>query len=200
MKMLPENGLFTTGQILAGVRRPADLRRQLARWVSSGKVLQLRRGVYMLNAPYVRRSAHPFVVANVLNRASYVSLQSALSHYGMIPEYVPATTSVTTGRPEELSTPVGRFQFRHIAKSRFNGFAELETAPEQTALLATPYKAVVDLLYLTHHSDDADYLRELRITRSPEFDTGKLFHTAENSGSAKVLRAVKILVKVWEEF
>ena len=56
----------------------------------------------MLGKPIGRVSAHPFVVANALKKASYVSLQSALSHYGMIPEYVPVTTSVTTRRPEEV--------------------------------------------------------------------------------------------------
>lgn len=200
VQRVPEDGLFTTGQILSGEGQPEDLRRQLARWVRAGKVMQLRRGVYLLNAPYARRSAHPFHVANTLHRASYVSLQSALAHYGMIPEYVPVTTSVTTGRPEDVSTPVGRFHFRHITKSRFCGFVEVEFAPGQKALLATPYKALVDLLYLAHHSDHPDYLQELRIVRPPDFDTEKLFRTAEHNGSAKVLRAVRCLVTVWEEF
>ena len=80
------------------------------------------------------------------------------------------------------------------------GFSEVELAPGQEALLATPYKALVDLLYLAHHSDNPDYLRELRITRPREFDTDKLFRTAEYCGSAKVLRAVRLLINVWEEF
>jgi predicted transcriptional regulator of viral defense system len=200
LQRVPDDGLFTTGHILSGVGQPEDLRRQLARWVSAGKVLQLRRGVYMLSAPYARRAAHPFLVANTLHRASYVSLQSALSHYGMIPEYVPVTTSVTTGRPEEVSTSAGRYQFRHLAKSRFFGFREIELAPGQRALVATPCKALVDLLYLAHHSDNPGYLRELRIARPPDLDIEKLFRTAELTGSAKVLRAVRCLVTVWEEF
>lgn len=197
---VPDHGLFRTGLVLAGEMRPKDLRRQLNRWVDSEKVIQLRRGVYLLNSPYARIAAHPFVIANVLKRTSYVSLQSALSHYGMIPEYVPVTTSVTTGRPEEVSTPVGRFQFRHIAKKRFHGFAEIDVTPGQRALLATPYKALVDLLYLVPHSDDMNYLRELRIVRPPEFENEKLFSAAEASRSGKVERAAKLLTTVWEEF
>jgi predicted transcriptional regulator of viral defense system len=81
----------------------------------------------MLKPPYAKVSAHPFVIANVLQRASYVSLQSALSHYGMIPEYLPLTTSVGTGRPEELGTDAGRFLFRHISKKRFIGFSDSGT-------------------------------------------------------------------------
>jgi hypothetical protein len=134
----------------------------------------------------------------MLQKASYVSLQSALAHYGMIPEYVPVTTSVTTGRPEELETPVGRFQFRHVANRLFYGFAETEMAPGQFALLADPYKALVDLLYLTPHSDQAAFLRELRLTRPDGFDPGKLHTTAGRGGSAKVQHAVRRLLEAWK--
>ena len=199
IRTIPEHGVFRTGQILAGERRPADVRRQVDRWVKSAKVIQLRRGVYMLNEPYVKSSPHPFIVANMLKKASYVSLQSALAHYGMIPEFVPVTTSVTTGRPETLSTPAGRFQFRHVATSLFSGFAEIEVAPGQHALLATPYKALVDLLYLVPHSDNADYLRELRLTRFAAFDDAALALEADRSGSRKVARAVARLGDLWED-
>lgn len=199
IERVTDNGLFTYGQIVSGERRPHDLRRQLARWVTAGKVNQLRRGVYLLNAPYARISAHPFAVANLLKKASYVSLQSALAHYGMIPEYVPVTTSVTTGRPEELATSIGRFQFRHVVKHRFNGFTVTDVAPGQRVLLATPHKALVDLLYLTPHSDDPDYLRELRLVPPSGFEIEKLFSVSAASGSRKVKRAVKNLVNVWKD-
>jgi hypothetical protein len=116
----------------------------------------------------------------------------------MIPEYVPVTTSVTTGRPEELETPVGRFQFRHVANRLFYGFAETEMAPGQFALLADPYKALVDLLYLTPHSDQAAFLRELRLTRQEGFDPAKLHATAGRGGSAKVQHAVRQLLEAWK--
>lgn len=106
--LVQPGGIFRTGQILAGQHSPQDVRRQIDRWVKSGRVLKLRRGVYMLTKPYVGEAAHPFAVANALKKASYVSLQSALAHYGMIPEHVPVTTSVTTGRPEEVGTQLGR--------------------------------------------------------------------------------------------
>jgi hypothetical protein len=142
--------------------------------------------------------AHPFTVANVLKKASYVSLQSALAHYGMIPEYVPVTTSVTTGRPEELETPAGRFQFRHIADRLFGGFSETEVSPGEFALLASPYKALVDLLYLTPGSDQFDYLGELRLSPPEHFGPVSLQTSAESTGSAKVRRAVEKLLGIWE--
>ena len=191
-------GLFRTGQILAGQHSPQDVRRQLVRWVKSGRVLKLRRGVYMLTKPYVGSAAHPFAVANTLKKASYVSLQSALAHYGMIPEHVPVTTSITTGRPEEVETPLGRFQFRHVAPRLFYGFNEIEISRNQWVLLATPQKAIVDLLYLTPNSDDVEYLRELRLERPEHFEHDNLFEAAARSASSKVERSVERLIELWE--
>ena len=193
------NGLFRTGQILSGVANPASVRRQLVRWTQSGRILQLRRGVYALRKPYAALDLHPFAAANALKKVSYVSLQSALSHYGMIPEFVPVTTSVTTGRPEEIETPLGRFQFRHASPGRFFGFVEMEISVEQAVLIATPQKALVDLLYLTAHSDRVDYLRELRIERPVDFDPGALRSAAYLMNSDKVVRAVMRLIQLWEK-
>jgi predicted transcriptional regulator of viral defense system len=197
MARVGDGGLFRTGQILAGVRSARDVRRQLDRWVKSGRVLRLRREVYMLARPYNPDMPHPFLVANTLKKASYVSLQSALEHHGMIPEDVPVTTSVTTGRPEEIETPIGRFLFRHVRTSLFHGFVEDEIAPGQWALVADTHKALVDLLYLTAHSDRIAYLRELRLARPERFDEEALRVAAARSGSGKVERAVKRLLDDW---
>ena len=197
LELVPPEGVFRTGQILAGERRPDDVRRQLHRWIDQGRVIQLRREVYMLRDDRAVTRPHPFVIANYLKVGSYVSLQSALSHYGMIPEYVPVTTSVTTGRPETLDTEVGRFQFRHVASRLFSRFDTLQVAPQQHAFVATPEKALLDLLYLTPYSDNADYLRELRLTvpstmESREF-VRRLHKGAEEMNSAKLQRAVEEL-------
>lgn len=197
---IPPHGVFRTGQLLAGKGKATSVGRQLDRWCKSGRVLQLRRGVYAVEAIYAKHLPHPFLVANILKRASYVSLQSALSYYGMIPEYVPTTTSVTTERPERFDTPLGRFEFRHTAKHLFTGFHEIEIAPELAARIASPEKALVDLLYLTPHSDDDALLRELRVTPHPSFSNKEVLpNAATASASKKVIRAVERLVGIWEE-
>ncbi len=137
LEQVPPEGIFRTGQILAGRCAPDHVRRQLYRWIRQGRIIQLRREVYMLSDNRRGMKPHPFVIANYLKVGSYVSLQSALSHYGMIPEYVPVTTSVTTGRPEALETEVGQFQFRHIASRLFSRFDALQVAPQQHAFVAT---------------------------------------------------------------
>lgn len=200
LSCVPPHGIFRTGQLLAGQGTATNVQRQLDRWCKSGRILQLRRGVYAVEATYTKHPPHPFLVANILKRASYVSLQSALSYYGMIPEYVPTTTSVTTERPERFETPLGRFEFRHTAKHLFTGFHENEIAPGITALIASPEKALVDLLYLTHYSDNDALLRELRVSPHSSFSNKDVLpNAATASASKKVIRAVERLLTIWQE-
>ena len=101
---MADEPLFETGLLLAGPVDPADLRRQLSRWKRSGRIRQLRRGLYTLAPPWDKRIPHPFLVANRLVPGSYVSGLSALAFVQAIPEYVAEVTSVTPGRPQQRHT------------------------------------------------------------------------------------------------
>jgi len=191
--------VFSSSFLLAGRGTANSLRRQLDRWVKSGRLIQLRRGVYSVAPPYRAEVPHPFLVANHLRKPSYVSLQSALSYYGMIPEFVPVTTSVTTGRPEKLETSLGGFVFRHLKKAAFFGYAEAEISRGQSAFLASPEKALLDLLYLTPGSDSPEYLEELRLAPTDHFDWEAFRGHAERLISRKLKRAVEILLRITSE-
>ena len=199
MECIPSHGLFRTGHLLAGIADPTGIRRQLDRWMTRGVITQLRRGVYLLNQPYRKGEIHPFTIAGYLQKSSYISLQSALSHYGMIPEYVPTITSVTTGRPEELETPMGRFHFRHITPRLFWGFQEVEVSKGQAVLLASPEKALIDWLYLTSRSDEEETLRELRLEFPEVFSWSDFNEMLTRVGSSKLMRAGERLYLIWEE-
>ncbi|MBE3135446.1 MAG: hypothetical protein IMZ55_18420 [Acidobacteria bacterium] len=169
---------------------PQQARLQLVRWVNAGKLIQLRRGLYALNRPFRKIEPHPFLLANRIRKASYVSLQSALSHYNMIPEYVPVVTSVTTGRPEEVRTELGTYAFRHVRKPLFGGFLNVTVAPGQSAFLATPEKALLDLIYLVPGGDQAAYIDELRLQNETALSTQALTDAAKLFDSPKIDRAV----------
>jgi len=113
--------VFETGLLLAGEVNTANVHRQLSRWTKAGRLYQLRRGLYALAPPFQKVKPHPFFVANRMVRGSYVSCQSALAHYGLIPEHVPVVTSVTTGRPARWETPLGVYQLRHIKSELLRG-------------------------------------------------------------------------------
>ncbi len=159
--------VFTSALLRAGDLDTTDLASQLSRWVASGKLLQLRRGVYALAGQYRSRPPHHFEIANLLERPSYVSLESALSYHGVIPEAVFVTTSVTTARAGEFETPLGRFGYRHVMPALFWGYVTV-TIGGAEVLVARPEKALLDLIYLRPGSDKPAFLEELRL------DTGRL--------------------------
>ncbi len=165
LAIVADEPVFETGFLLAGPVDPADVRRQLSRWVRSGRLLQLRRGLYALAPPYRKTAPHPFLVANRLVRGSYVSLQSALAYHGLIPEHVPVTTSVTTGRPQRRENAFGSFEYRHVRPERLTGYRVERLGGGQEALVATPAKALADLVYLVPGADSRAYLAELRLER-----------------------------------
>lgn len=182
--------VFETGLLLAGEVNPQDVRRQLTRWTRAGRLYQLRRGVYALAPPYQKAKPHPFVVANQLARPSYVSMQAALAYYGMIPEYVPVVTSVTTARPGRWETPFGIFVYRHLQPSLWRGFHQVETSPGYKAFIASPEKALLDLIYLQPGGDTRAYLQELRLQNLEQVDWKELERLAL---TPKLRRAVKRL-------
>jgi len=199
LHFVSDEPVFTSAILMAGDVSPIDIRLQLARWVKGGKLIQLRRGIYMLASPYRKVSPHPFLLANRLKKASYVSLQSALANYGMIPEYVPVITSVTTGRPETLTTPAGTFVFKHIRKSLFNGYRQVEVGPNQPAFLAGPEKSLLDLIYLTPQADSLEFLQELRLQNLEQLNLESLIRIAEATGSPKLARAARRIARLGQE-
>jgi hypothetical protein len=194
LEILHDEPVFSSSLLRAGDVSPVDTASQLSRWVSAGKLLSLRRGVYAVAAPYRRRDPHAFEIANILVRPSYVSLESALAFHGLIPEAVFATTSVTTAAPGSYDTPLGRFDFRHISPALMWGYAEERLGGGSgAALVARPEKALLDLVYLRPGADSEPFLRQLRLDRLVTLDLDVLKRDAERMGKPKILRAVRTI-------
>jgi hypothetical protein len=60
LRIVGDEPLFETGLLLAGDEDPRNVRRQLSRWVENGRLIQLRRGLYTLAAPFRKAKPHPF--------------------------------------------------------------------------------------------------------------------------------------------
>lgn len=199
LQVVADVPVFRTGFLAASADSLPALRLQLSRWVKAGKLIQLAKGLYTLAEPYRKIRVHPFVLANAMKKASYVSLQSALAHFGMIPEHVPTVTSVTTQRPQRVETPLGAFAFRRIKKSWFHSYKQVDLGRSQQAFVATPEKALLDLVYLTAGSDSLDLLTELRLQNLERLDLAVLTSLAEAAGSPKLRRAAKRIVRLVAE-
>ncbi len=196
IQIVGDEPVFETGLLLAGQVDPRDVRRQLSRWVKAGRLYQLRRGLYALAPPFQKVRPHPFVIANRLVRGSYVSCQSALAHYGLIPEYVPVVVSVAAARPARWETPFGAFEFRHLKTDLLRGYRQVDLGGGQKAFVATPEKALLDWIYLQPGADAPDYLRELRLQNWERLDLEELTRWAERLDSPKLKRAAKRLVEL----
>lgn len=197
MALVADEPIFPSTLLLAGDVSIAQVRLQLSRWVKAGKLLQLRRGLYSLAPTWRKVVPHPFLVANRLQRGSYVSLQSALAFHGLIPEHVPIVTSVGPGRPETVHNPLGGFQFNHLVGTLLFGYSHLEVALRQFAFMASPEKALLDLIHLTPGSDSQDYLKELRLQNLAAINVQTLDALAQRSGKAKLIRAAKLVRKLF---
>jgi predicted transcriptional regulator of viral defense system len=189
LRLVQDEVVFSSGFLQAGKADKADISRQLSRWTDEGKLIQLRRGLYMLAGDHRHRAPHRFVIANRLRHGSYVSLQSALAFYSLIPEHVPIVTSVSTSRPGLLETKAGSYLFRHLHRELFFGYQAADPGDGSSAFIAFPEKALLDLIHLTPGADDPRYLRELRLQNLETLDIKKLHEFARRSRKKKWQRA-----------
>jgi predicted transcriptional regulator of viral defense system len=131
----------------------------LSRLEKRGLITRVADGVY-LNKLVRDHSAADFIT--VLKPNSYVSLESALNHWGLSTQSPVTLTCVTTGKPKEYRTPEVAITFRTISKRLFWGFVEKQTRYSKYRI-AEPEKALLDWIYLslqtglTPHLDEIDF-------------------------------------------
>ena len=139
-----------------------DLRR-LNEWCAKGYLIKLRRGHYAF-ADQEWNEQKLFGASNALYAPSYVSCESALSYYGLIPEMTYATTAVTSSKTAQFDTPLGRFWYRSLKASLLFGYSLL-TVDSRVAKLAYPEKALLDYFYLNPKISHQEDFASLRIDR-----------------------------------
>ena len=184
--------VIDTEILLAQVSDPASLRVQISRWEKRGKLLQLKRGIYLLAEPYRKVNIYEPYIDSILQKPSYISLEKALEYHGLIPESVPVYTSVTTKRPGKFTTKLGIFVYRHIKPSLFWGYNSV-TINNQTAFFASPEKSILDFLYLNKIDVSLDYLEELRLQNIEKIDLDKLSEYTKRFNKRKISHGVEIL-------
>ena len=110
------------------------------------KIIRLKKGLYVV-APNVSRVAiSTELIANHLYTPSYVSMQTSLRYYGLIPEAVYTTQSMTLKHSRSFDTPVGRFEYKNMARDAFSIGITSVNKQSYAFLMATPEKALCDLI------------------------------------------------------
>ncbi len=122
---------------------------KLTRLLKQEALISLKRDLYVF-APFFRKSLLSLpVIANKMMGPSYVSLEWALSYYGLIPEFTSTVTSITTKDKCRYDTPLGLFTFDHLSRVAYpKGIIWLEQPGGEHALIASKEKALADFLRL----------------------------------------------------
>ena len=116
--------------------------------IDNGEIIRIKKGLYVFEEEFRRKPLSLLYLANILYGPSYVSLEYALYHYGLIPERVAEVTSVTPGRSKRYVTPVGRFSYRHIPLRCFaSGMDLIVNDAGSSYLMAGKEKALVDKVH-----------------------------------------------------
>lgn len=132
--------------------------------VKSQLFVKLRNGFYM----FKDNPASLYAIANRLYRPSYISLESALSFYGIIPETVYSTTSISPKATREFESELGIFSYQKIKQTAFIGY-QLKDVHGEKVFIADPEKALADYLYFVDLNksilNDRLYLKNINKTK-----------------------------------
>ncbi len=161
-----EQPVFSTRDAAAAFAVSTSQASQILNRLKSEKILcKVKESLWVLLG-----EADSFSIAKYLAipNLSYVSMQSALYHHGMISQIPTVTFVATLAPPKRLETPLGTFSLHHVHPDFFFGFAEVST---RGALIATPEKALLDFYYFgASRSKLFKFLPELELPKKFSFE------------------------------
>ncbi len=187
--------------LLGSYQRPRDW---MQRMVKNGELIRLRNGFFLITEK-IQQGPDRIIpyeqVANFLYGPSYVSLEWALSFYGMIPERVYTVTSMTLGRMKEYHTPVGDFSYYPLREASYPLGIELKESSCSIGgfLMASREKALVDFVFKSCKGVNQEELqtelfesKRLNLEILHKLDKTALFEIAKDYRSKSVNNLVKI--------
>ena len=146
-----------------------------------GDLIRLKQGLFALHPNLTGQLLSTELVANYIYGPSYISLQYALRFYGLIPERVYTVTSMTTRHSRVFCNSLGRFEYVHVDEKAFPIGVRAVTMDNATFLIASPEKALCDLIANISHLN-LRYRKEILVWLEEDirFDMDELFHFDTN--------------------
>lgn len=192
-----KSGLIETADVKFHFDEPVgQIHVRLSQWVQQGKLIQLRRGKYLLPPEISAVSTSHFAISNFLHRPSYISQYSALEFYELIPETVHEIRAVTTRQTSSWNTAIGLFSYSSIQPNRFFGYSEMtDQLSNQKMVIASPEKALIDLLYFQKGEWTIPRMNEMRFQNLEILNIEKLIEYSEKMNSPKISRGVNNFLK-----
>ena len=151
--LLPrERPYITTAELKVALGgTAASYHGRIKRALARQDLIKIRRGLFCLGPELRRQPLDLFVLAARIYGPSYISLETALSVHGLIPEHVATITSCSSVRSRNFDTPVGLFSYSRVPSAvMLQGVERIEVAAGPY-LLASPWKAIVDYVFVYKH-------------------------------------------------
>ena len=146
---------FDYQKLKNALKNQSNPRRFIGGLIRKGRLIRVKKGLYIWDRKVDPTPFSKEILANLIYGPSYVSLEYALSYYGLIPERVESITSVTLKRNNQFITPVGRFEYKHLHKTVYSKGLKIEIIDdEQRFIMATKEKALLDTIALRFHQKD----------------------------------------------
>lgn len=186
---------------LSDYKNPRDKITQL---LKSKILIRVKKGLYVFGPDYARGPYSREVLANLIYGPSYISLDYALSFYGMIPERIEVVTSVTDKRKKFFTTPVGNFSYAYLNPTRYHlGFTQIALDDVHNILIATREKALADKIHFAKDintvTDVIEFLTDdLRIEKISleKFSLAKIKKLAQSYKSSRVTLLYQALKEI----
>lgn len=196
-----------THQLLTGLlkdyKRPND---KILSLKSAGLIEPVKKGLYIAGKSLGAERPENALLANHILGPSYLSMESALAHYGLIPEKVFAVTSMTTKASRKFQTSIGRYTYTNLPLPYYAfGLATVSLSKDQQAIMAIPEKALCDKIATTagitlrSQSSARDYVfGNLRMEEEDlaKFDLDAILSWLENAPKRESL---EMLIKMIEK-
>jgi len=129
-------------------------------WQAKGYITKIIKGFYIFSDLKLSESII-FRIANQIYSPSYISLESALNYYNIIPEGVYSITSVTTQETQTMCSGLATYSYRSIKNDLFWGYVVRGEKIEKHKI-ATLEKAILDYFYFNKNMKDAVDIQSLR--------------------------------------
>lgn len=178
---------------------PGFDKNNLGRWVNKGYLIRLRNGYYTFTEHTIIPDIQLFL-SNRIYRPSYISLHTALAFYGMIPESISQITGISTLKTAIFHNDTGIFTYKSIKPGLFWGYEQLAFQGEKTILMATPEKAVVDLLYVYPFYNNEHELIALRLDEDyleENFNTNRFVMYLDEIKNIALEKRGRLLLKTY---
>ena len=192
-----ELGVFSVHQV--GAVFPDFSPNNLTRWQRQGLIVKLRQGFYAFQEACLQPN-FAFFLSNFIYKPSYISLHTALAFYGIIPEAVTQTTAVSSLKTAYFQNNISQFSYKKMKSELFFGY-EQKPFGDRTINIATPEKAILDLLYLYPFYNTESEIENLRFDEDfvrNELNIEKLLLYLSKFDNKKLAKRVDIFKNLYE--